>query len=262
MKYGTPSERGTKGIPERREGSRESRQRSLRIGSASALRSLTALRNTVLRDCFLRASFLLCFLLFASGCTSFSSLQTGRVLPEGTNRFFVGAGFFRTPEVSPSQPDKVSFPFLEGGGRFGFTEGWDLGMKYTMPGMFTGDLKFNMVDESGFALAAGFGVGYVAVKSDDANDDHHLKREVLDLLFPLYASYDFAPAFGVYLSPRFVLRYAQSQQNLIGSAIGLRFGNFVGIFVEGGAAWDISSNFKQYQVNCGIFFGSGPSVGK
>ncbi len=210
----------------------------------------------------MRTWLLLLGSLVLTGCTSFSSLQTGRVLPEGTNRFFVGAGFFRTPEVSPSEPNKVTFPFLEGGARFGFTEGWDVGMKYTMPGMFTGDLKFNMVDEDGFALAAGFGAGYVAVKSTDTSDDHHLKSEVLDLIFPLYVSYDFSEAFGVYMSPRFVLRYAQSQQNLLGSAIGLRFGNSVGIFVEGGAAWDITSNFKQYQVSSGFFFGSGPSVGK
>lgn len=202
----------------------------------------------------------LLLLVLTSGCTSFSSLQTARTLPEGTHRAFVGAGYFRTPVVSPSSPDRGNFPYLEGGGRFGFLEGWDIGLKYTMPGMFTGDAKFNVYQDAAFAFSLGFGMGYVAVKAGDASDTDSINREVLDLIVPSYVSYDFSPLFGIYASPRFVLRWSVQQLNLLGGALGARIGNYVGGFVEVGGAADVTSEFRQYHLAVGVFFGSGPSV--
>ena len=202
---------------------------------------------------------LFAFALSSGGCTSMSAMQTGRVLPEGSYRFLGALGLFRTPVVSPSEPDRANFPYVEGGVRFGFTEGWDLGFRYTMPGTFTGDLKFNIYEDEAFAWAMGFGVGWLAIKAD-ASDTDHLKREILDLLFPAYLSYDFTPVWGTYVSPRFVLRFAQSQQNLVGRAIGLRCGNSVGIFLELSGAADVTSDFRQYQAGLGFFIGGAPHV--
>ncbi len=200
-----------------------------------------------------------CFCLFLNACTSMSALQTARVLPEGTHRFLVGAGFFRTPEASPSDPSKVTFPFLEVAGRFGFLTDWDVGLRYTMPGMFTGDLKFNLVNDPEFAFALGAGVGFLGVKSG-ASDTTHFQREILDVLIPMYISYDFAPEWGVYVSPRVVFRFSTQDQNLVGGAVGIRWGNTWGVCLEAGGAADISSKYTQYQVNAGFFFGSAPSV--
>lgn len=192
-----------------------------------------------------------------------SSMQTARVLPEGTYRFFVGGGGFRTPSVSPSDPNKVGYPYLEGGARFGFTPGWDIGLKYTLPGMFTGDVKVILVEDDAFAFALGAGVGYLALKdtSVPSASSTNQTQELVDILFPTYLSYDFTPGLGVYASPRFILRWSTTtSQKLLGGALGFRFGNTVGVMVEAGGAADLSSEYRQYHVGLGFFFGAVPTV--
>jgi hypothetical protein len=191
------------------------------------------------------------------GCTSMSAMQTAKVLPEGYYRFFAAAGFFRTPVTSPSAPNAVNYPFVEGGARFGFAPRWDLGLRYTLPGMLTGDVKACFFEDGPTALAVGAGVGYLAIPSKDATATL-FGKELIDVTIPFYASYDFAPAFGVYASPRYVFRVAATEQHLIGSALGIRVGNRVGVFLEVSAALDLVSEYRQYQAGFSIFFGAAP----
>jgi len=189
-----------------------------------------------------------------------SALQTGRVMPEGDFRLFVGGGFFQTPEVSPAEVNRISFPYLEGGGRFGFTQGWDIGAKYTLPGMITGDVKFNVFENETTAFAMGLAVGYLATPASTAGTPSQFTEPILDIIIPFIVSYDFSEVFGVYASPRYVMRVQSSQKDLVGGAAGIRVGNKLGVFVEAGGAKDLRSNYSQLQASFGVFFGSGPSV--
>ncbi len=197
-----------------------------------------------------------------SGCTSLSSLQTARVMPPGASRFFVGGGLVRSSILnSGGSTNADGLPFVEGGARYGFIEKWDLGVKYTLPGMLSGDVKLNIYEDEAWAFALGFGVGYMAIEnaSTDPNAPG-FKQEVLDVIVPVYLSYDASPGIGFYVSPRYIHREASSIMQLIGSALGLRFGNTAGAFVEIAAAADLKSDFDQVQLNLGVFFGNGPSV--
>lgn len=188
-----------------------------------------------------------------------SAVQTAKVLPEGYYRFFAAAGFFRTPVTSPSAPSAVNYPFLEAGTRFGFAPHWDLGLRYTLPGMLTGDVKACFFEEGPAALAVGAGVGYLAIPSKDASATL-FGTELIDVTIPFYASYDFSPSFGVYASPRYVFRAAASEQHLVGSALGIRVGNRIGVFLEVSAALDLVSEYRQYQAGFSVFFGGAPHV--
>ncbi len=189
-------------------------------------------------------------------------MQTARTLPEGQYRFLIGGGYFRTSETSPSDPSRVTYPYLEAGARFGFIENWDLGLRFTLPGMFTGDVKAQFLSTDTWAMAAGFGVGYMAVKEDKTagTTSNLFPNEMLDLFLPVYLSYDFSRWVGLYVSPRLVFRKVDREMFLFGTAFGARFGNKVGVFIELSGASDFKSNYSQGQVGFGIFFGSPDSV--
>lgn len=193
--------------------------------------------------------------LVIMGCTSVSSMQTARTVAEGEYRFLVASGLFRTDALSTSDPDQVLYPYLELGTRFGFTPGWDLGFKVTAPGTLTGDVKACLYADDAFAAALGVGVAYLAVKDRSAGDDF-FNEDVLDILLPAYLSYDFSKEFGVYLSPRVVVRHFKQGYLLAGGALGTRIGNSWGVMLEASAAFDTKSSFKQYQLGAGLFFGS------
>lgn len=189
-------------------------------------------------------------------------MQTARTLPEGNYRFLVGGGYFRTSEVSPSDPNRVTYPYLEAGARFGFIENWDLGFRYTLPGMFTGDVKAQFLSTDTWAMALGFGVGYMAVTDTQkaGTSSNLFPDQMLDVFLPFYVSYDFSKWIGVYLSPRVVYRKVDREMLLLGTAFGVRVGNKVGVFVELSGATDLKSQYSQGQLGVGIFFGSPDSV--
>lgn len=205
---------------------------------------------------------LLLLAVVMSGCTSLSSLQTARVMPEGKSRFFVGGGLVRSSILnSGGNTNSDGLPFVEAGGRFGFIDKWDVGLKYTLPGMLSGDVKLNLYEDDAWAFALGFGVGYMAIENNSADPNAPgFKQEVLDVIVPAYASYDASPGLGFYLSPRYIHREASSIMQLLGAALGMRFGNTAGAFIEVAAAADLKSDFDQLQLNLGVFFGNGESV--
>ncbi|MBY0369943.1 hypothetical protein K2X33_04600 [bacterium] len=193
-------------------------------------------------------------LALATGCTSTSAMQTARVVNEGEYRFLLAGGLFQTNALSSTDPDKVYQPYFEGATRFGFAPSWDLGLKVTAPGMVTGDLKAELYTDEAWAFSLGAGVGYLFVKDRGADD--YFDQDVIDVLVPLYLSYDFSDAFSAYISPRAVWRSFKKEYWLLGAAAGVRIGNALGLILEFSGAHDLQSDFSQYQAGVGFFFGS------
>jgi hypothetical protein len=81
---------------------------------------------------------------------------------------------------------------------------------------------------------------------------------------PVYASYDLAKAFAVYASPKYVLRYAKSidemamtssgMNHLVGGTLGTKLGNGFGMFLDASYLKSVSSDFDSFQVNGSFFF--------
>jgi hypothetical protein len=88
--------------------------------------------------------------------------------------------------------------------------------------------------------------------------------QLIDTIVPVYASYDLAKAFAVYTSPKYVLRYAKSIDDmgqtstgfnhLVGATAGVRVGNKWGLFLETSYLKSVSNDFDAFQVNGSIFF--------
>src|SRR5690606_15921031 len=131
---------------------------------------------------------------------------------------------------------------------------------YTLPGMFSGDIKFRPYEDEAWAFSLGVGAGYMAIDAEDEPNSNFFTKPLVDLYFPAYLSYDFSSSFGLYLSPRFVLRHLDKTQNLVGAAFGVRIGNSVGLMIEASAASDLKSDYSQMQIGAGFFFGSADSV--
>lgn len=87
---------------------------------------------------------------------------------------------------------------------------------------------------------------------------------LVDAIVPVYASYDLAKAFAVYTSPKYVLRYANSIDemnmattginHLVGATAGVRVGSRLGLFLETSYLKSVSSDFDAFQVNGSFFF--------
>ena len=83
-------------------------------------------------------------LLLGPGCVSTSALQTGRTLDKGTSRMHFAAGLYTSPEFDEDVEEtldeddvNMSLPYLEFALRHGVTENFELGGKFTLPGMLT-----------------------------------------------------------------------------------------------------------------------------
>ena len=131
-----------------------------------------------------------------------------------------------------------------------------------MPGTAGNDGKYELVNDGKFAVAAGLGGAYLKLTSGD--EGMETSTTLIDTIVPMYVSYDLAKAFAVYTSPKYVLRYAKSVDDmgeeasglnhLVGATAGFRVGNRFGLFLETSYLKSVSSDFDAFQVNGSIFF--------
>jgi hypothetical protein len=151
---------------------------------------------------------------------------------------------------------------MELGYRRGIVDKVELGAKVTVPGTAGIDGKYQFLDAGKFALAAGLGVGYLKLTS--GSEGMETSSQIIDATVPVYASYDLAKSFAVYTSPKYVLRYTKSTDemgdtasgvnHLVGATVGTRLGNRWGLFLETSYLKSVSSDFDAFQVNGSIFF--------
>ncbi|NVB81233.1 MAG: hypothetical protein HOV81_22750, partial [Kofleriaceae bacterium] len=177
-----------------------------------------------------------------------STLQTAKALDPGTQRILVGGGFYASPSLNEDASDatgedtSLALPYMEVGYRRGIVDKVEVGAKVTIPGTSGIDAKYQFLQSGNLALAAGLGVGYLKISS--GSEGMETSTTVFDTMVPVYASYDLAKAFAVYASPKYVLRYASSvddmnetssgMNHLVGATAGVRVGNKFGLFLETG----------------------------
>lgn len=184
--------------------------------------------------------------LAAPGCMSISAVQTGRTMDPGQVQVQVGGGTIGvTTETrdtttdaqgnkvsGPLISDTASIPAIELGARLGLTEGLDAGLKLVFPLSLMADVKYQFLDHSRVAGAVGLVAGYQTVTF---NDD---ELKTLDLVVPLYFSFDLTEWLTAYASPKYFFRSLSSSTgesqitHLAGATGGIKLGRNFGIFLE------------------------------
>lgn len=206
--------------------------------------------------------------LLSAACVNSSTLQTAKALDPGKQRVLVGGGFYASPSVdadaseTTGEDTSLAMPYMELGYRRGIVDKVELGAKVTVPGTAGIDGKYELHDDGKFAVAAGLGMGYLKLSS--GSEGMETSTTLIDAIVPVYASYDLAKAFAVYASPKYVLRYAKSvdemaetssgTNHLVGGTLGTKLGNGFGLFLEASYLKSVSSDFDAFQVNGSLFF--------
>lgn len=215
-----------------------------------------------------------------TGCLSISSLQTAEILPVGENRVELGAGFYTSPSIDeviygmandPSSDTNdeeyksIKIPYFEAGFRMGLTEKYEMGARYTLPGVLAVDGKYSLLDREDFDIA----VGLVAAYQSYSVTADKLETHILDLSLPLYASVRLNKSFAFYGTPKFILRNAKSEseyegvkktstgvQRMVGLTVGTMIGSYpsdMGVALEVTYVKDTERDFTMLQVG-GAFF--------
>jgi hypothetical protein len=208
--------------------------------------------------------------VLTTACVNSSTLQTAKTLDPGKQRILVGGGYYASPSVnadaSEATGDDVSLamPYMEVGYRRGIVDKIDVGAKVTIPGTAGIDGKYELLrsGDGKAALAAGAGIGYLKISS--GSEGSETSTTLIDAIVPVYASYDLLRSLAVYASPKYVMRYAKStdemmesssgMNHLVGGTLGTKIGNGFGLFMEASYLKSVSTNFDSFQVNGSIFF--------
>jgi hypothetical protein len=207
------------------------------------------------------------------GCISMSSLQTAEVLPVGEGTIEAGAGFYTSPSINKAIEDAskesaststtqtgteeeskgISIPYFEFGYRRGLAEGFEMGIRYTLPGALTLDGKYSLLNREDIDVAIGLGVGYQTYETSSSGSDSSntgsgssttttktetkAKSTLIDVTIPIYTSYRFTENFALYASPKMILRNASSSSTADGKTeksssqskmAGFTFGTMIG----------------------------------
>ncbi len=206
--------------------------------------------------------------VLTTACVNSSTLQTAKTLDPGKQRILVGGGYYASPSVNADASEatgedvSLAMPYMELGYRRGIVDKVDVGAKVTIPGTAGIDGKYKLYDDGKLAFAAGAGIGYLKLSS--GSEGSETSTTLIDAIVPVYASYDFAKSFAVYASPKYVMRYAKSvdemmesasgMNHLVGGTLGTKVGNGFGLFMEASYLKSVSSDFDSFQVNGSIFF--------
>lgn len=209
--------------------------------------------------------FMLVLTALATGCVNMSTLQTARTVPDDEIEVVTGGGYYLSPILSDSSSsdqnndtiELIGLPYIEVGGRIGMAEYLDLGLKVTIPGTIALDVKYQLVDVGGFAMAVGLGLGYLHYET--TNNDIKTSNEIIDLMVPIYVSYHLNESFAIYGAPKYVMRLNitgdSDAAQLLGAGGGVRMGKEVGIYLEATYMVDLANtDFTMMQVSAATFF--------
>lgn len=121
----------------------------------------------------MRRLALLTALALLAGCPSFSTMGTARTLPKGKGQFFVAPGGMVLKDFqrdSTGQYESFGLPTVEFGGRYGVTDGVEVGGKVWMMGAEL-DTKFALLraptDDAGLDVALAPAVSLYPFTSGD-----------------------------------------------------------------------------------------------
>lgn len=186
-------------------------------------------------------SFVAAVLFLLTGCVSMSTMQTARTTEKGDIAGGGGIGLAGydngAVDTAGNSMGSISVPFIELYGRYGITDHLDIGAKLTIIGTFLVDGKYQLLGDaqSKTALSAGFGFGFLTMKSEN------YINKIRDIHIPIYASYHPAEWFALYINPRYVMRMNNSTNygkkdnytsNWWGATGGIRLGKKNALFAE------------------------------
>ncbi len=206
--------------------------------------------------------------VLTTACVNSSTLQTAKALDPGKQRILVGGGYYASPSLDADASETagedvaLKMPYMEIGYRRGLVKQVEVGAKVTIPGTAGLDAKYELLNDGKFAVAAGAGLGYLKLTS--GSEGAETSTTLIDATIPVYASYDLSKYLAVYASPKYVLRYAKStdemmesasgMNHLMGGTLGTKLGNNTGLFMEASYLKSVSSDFDSFQVNGSFFF--------
>lgn len=199
---------------------------------------------------------LLPLLALLANCASVSTLQTARVLKEDDSTHSIGLGTYSSDDFVGG--GSISMPVIEYTYRRGMWKDIDLGVKLAIIGSTVVDLKYNLINGEKFALATGVGLGYLSFTSTVGAQEQ--KSTILDLMVPLYLSYDINKTFSVYGAGKYMLRTISSDVamsgdgSLVSSSLGVKWGQSSGVFLEGSLIAGLDNSFSGTQFNTSYFF--------
>ena len=222
--------------------------------------------NPVISRLFLAAALVVA----ASGCLNASTLQTARVLPPGDHQAIVGGGMTTFPGTTDALVKALAeLPYGEIGYRVGLLDGLDVGAHATLLGTGGVDGKWQFVDEGPLAVATGLNVGYMQMsvtssataeeKPASGEEKTEAKWTLLDVVLPLYVSYDIGSHLAVYAAPKYLLRAVIADsggntQHNVGSTVGIKLGDGSGLMLESTFMRNLTESYNMLQFNAAIFW--------
>lgn len=207
----------------------------------------------------------LCFasalVLLLSGCASFTTFQTARVVPVNSYRLFFDVGYLNSSQVNNSFRDGQKQYFLvEAGGRAGVAKYLDMGLKLALPGTVAWDAKYQFIQWGGLALSLGLGADYLNLPLSGSRKTH-----VFGVMVPVYLSMDLTQWLGLYASAKYLWRSQSGDLTSTGryaaASTGVRLGNTWGIMLEGTYIMRFQETYSAVMGGIAFFFGNAPSAG-
>jgi hypothetical protein len=197
-------------------------------------------------------------LFLTTSCINMSSMQTGRTLPQGEFGYGGGGGFISHQlDFNDDEDDedvfeddfdlRFSMPFLEASFKYGITDKFDVGAKFTLIGTSSIDVKYQFWGDQHSTFAGSIGLGGAYVGIGNAN--------IVDIIVPAYFSFHPVDGFAVYATPKYTLRsFEDVNTHWIGSSLGLRIGKENAFVIEAGY-FQGSGVMNIFQVTAGIAVG-------
>jgi hypothetical protein len=195
-----------------------------------------------------------------TACMSLSTMQTARTLAPGQSQWTSGTGSYSyvVPDYqADGSSERMTGWYLETSFRYGLTERLDWGGRLIFVGAGGVDLKYQFFDGARFDAAAGAGLGFFHAEIEGREIDEPLATSFLDVVLPVYLSYEISPFVTPYVAPRMVWR-KQSEgggsRALLGVTAGVKIGTTQGVYIEYGYQSDLKSDFSARQFNLAWFW--------
>jgi hypothetical protein len=205
---------------------------------------------------------------FMTGCSSNNTLQTAKVLPENTMLVGGAAQFYPNGYVIHSQYSNKIGPGYHGPGsaygslwaliRKGLGYNMDIGLNLSVYSLEL-NYKYQVLNLGNYYLATGIGsyYGYKPDIIDGGPGDHSL-----DIILPIYMSYDVSKRYSVYTSGKYIIRniYSKYQDRkhvrryLVSGALGnkIMITDNYSLLFEGALSKVIGIQQYSFQANTGV----------
>ncbi|MSQ81788.1 MAG: hypothetical protein EXR77_02595 [Myxococcales bacterium] len=217
-------------------------------------------------------------MISAAGCLNASTLQTARVLPPGDHQAVVGGGMTTFPGAPEGLGKALaSLPYGEIAYRIGLLDGIDAGAHATLIGTGGGDVKWQLLDDGQLAVATGLGFGYLQANSDSKDSaaasttsstagptstpskSSAQKPTLIDVVVPVYGSYDVGSHLTVYAAAKYLLRALTgggggTVWHNVGGTGGIKLGDDWGLMIESTFMRNFTESFNVLQFNAAVYW--------